>query len=183
MNEENNQNIDQEVQEGNYYTPYNVGLDEISGTDLERYISHASGLPDKIDAILTGFGTAEFIEERLGVKLQLTTEQKTEITKIIRDVLLGDTFIGDMPTIISQKLNLDQNTSRETSSMLISELFAPAIEEIKKMQAANFPDRVGKKQNPPTAPQPQSMPQKQQKIPGEELPETGGNIIDLRNQK
>lgn len=160
-----------------YPTPYDVDIGSLNSNDLEGFISRTLALPQILGRILTNFSTAEFIEEKLGVVFGLNTNQKKEIARIIRDVILADIYIGDMPAQISSKLGVDQSMATEIARAIVSQLFAPVIEDIKKLQLQKF----GKLPNSST-PQPPQQARPPQHIPGEELPETGGNIIDLRSK-
>src|SRR3989344_7123413 len=98
--------------DSSYATPFNV---DFSGPKSKNYFTEYTArvlsLPESIKNILMDSPTAEFIEENLGPTFNLTPEQKTEITRIIRDILLGDVSLNSMPSLISSKLNADQNTS------------------------------------------------------------------------
>ncbi len=157
-----------------YPTPYDVDIGSLSPPDLEEFISRTLALPQILGRILTNFSTAEFIEDKLGTVFGLTGNQKKEIARIVRDVILADIYIGDMPAQISSKLGVDQNTATEIARAIVSQLFAPVIEDIKKLQLQKFGKLPGS-----SAPQQPSVPRP---VPGAELPETGGNIIDLRSK-
>ncbi|MDP2932982.1 MAG: hypothetical protein Q8N81_02520, partial [bacterium] len=117
--------------------------------------------------------TSEFIESLTQKYAQLSV-QGPDIARIIRDVILTDIYIGDMPAQISSKLGVDQNVAVEIARAIVSQLFAPVIEDIKKLQLQKFGKLPGS-----NAPQQSTTPQK---VPGEDLPESGGNIIDLRSK-
>jgi hypothetical protein len=89
---------------------------------------------------------------------------------------MAEIFIGDMPTQISSKLGIDQGAALEIARAIVSRLFAPAIDDIKRLQLQKFgklPGSSAQQTSQTKAPQP---------VPGEDLPETGGNIIDLRSK-
>lgn len=159
-----------------YPTPYDVDIGSLNHNDLEEFISRTLMLSQTLDRVLTNFSTAEFIEEKLGTVFKLNSNQKRDVVRIIRDVILTDIYIGDMPAQISSKLGVDQNMALEIARAIVSQLFAPVIEEIKKLQLQKFGKLPGSSVSQPF---PQRPPQH---IPGEELPETGGNIIDLRSR-
>lgn len=140
--------------------------------NIESYMNRVRNLPESIKQTLTDSATADYIIETIAPHFSLEEEQVTELTRIIRDILLGDLFIGDMSTNISQKLNVDQQVTQQIQEKMINDLFANAIEDIKKIQREKFPDRVGQRSGT-SSPQPPNM----KNIP----PVNQSNIIDLRN--
>ncbi len=158
-------------------TPYNIDLDILSA-DETLWSSFAKKfviLPKDVKDILLLDNTTAFLLD-ISHQLTLNEEQTKELTRIIRDVLLGDIFINDMSATISQKLNADQQTAQQIRDKIVKELFASAIEDIKKIQQDKFPDRVGQG-SVSTMPQPPAPPQ-MKNVP----PVNQSNVIDLRNQ-
>ena len=154
-----------------YSTPFNVDffLKSKSEGYFREHILKVLSLPEPIKNILINLSTAEFIEENLGQSFRLSADQKTELTRIIRDTLLADVFLGDFPSLISSKLGIDMNTANQVAQKIMTELFAPAIEDIKNMQREKFKDRIAQaKKN-----------QTQQPPPNTEQ----GNVINLRNRE
>ncbi len=139
------QQQDNVLKSSSYATPFNVDL---FGVKPENYFAIYTkivlSLPESIKNILMDFSTAEFIEENLGSSFNLTSEQKTEITRIIRDVLLGDLFIGEMAQSVSIKAKLDPDEAKKIKDSIVSVLFKPAAEDIKKLQTERFPEKINK---------------------------------------
>src|SRR3989338_1927531 len=122
-------------------TPFSVDLFSPSGeTFFEEYAKKIAPVSVPIKNILMDNSTTDFVEANLGPAFGFSLEQKTEIMRILRDVLLGDLFIGDMIATISQKLNVDSQVAQQISTSILNELFAPAIEDIKRIQREKFPD-------------------------------------------
>lgn len=153
-------------------TPFNVDFFSPSGENFfEEYTKKVTPLSASIKNVLMDDSTTNFVEEDLGSTFGLNLEQKTEVLRIVRDILLGDLFAGDMIVTIAQKLNVDQTTAQQIRDKIVKELFAPAIEDIKKIQRERFPDRTkqGTAPQPPAPPQIKTVPAVNQ-----------GNVIDLR---
>jgi hypothetical protein len=165
--------------EGEYATPYNVGIKNLTQSQLSAYISRSQELPPAIKDILADFSSAEFVEEKVGPKFSLTPEQKKGFTEIVRDILIGDMYMGDMIQEIHERIGLDQSLARNLANDTVNQLFAPALDDIKKIQSERFGNRVG--QNPPPVAAPPTSAARP--VPGADLPETNGNIIDLRTIK
>ncbi|MDO8686678.1 MAG: hypothetical protein Q7K11_00515 [Candidatus Berkelbacteria bacterium] len=167
--------------DSSYATPFNV---DFSGPKPKNFFAEYTmkvlSLPESIKNILMDSSTAEFIEENLGPNFNLTPEQKTEITRIIRDVLLGDASLTSMPSLISSKLNTDQNTSVQIANKIVNDLFGSAIEDIKKLQADSFPEKITSRPVMPPRPQTPRIPEKPDlKI---EPDINRNNVVDLRNK-
>jgi len=122
-----------------YYTPYLIDLlpmrDEIK---IELYMKKVRTLPQSLINTLIKSETADFLEDDLGPSFKLPEDKIENLTRIIRDVILADLFIGNMTSEIGKRLNLDQNTAQQIRDRIIGELFAPAIEDIKKVQREKF---------------------------------------------
>lgn len=156
--------------------PYFVDSSKTPGFNWEKFQDKIDALPDSLYDILVDEKTSDFIKLLTQKYIQLSV-QGPDLARLIRDVVIGDIFFGDIPSEISKKLGIDSGIAREIANLIVSQLFAPVLDDIKKVQATKFPGRVSQPQ-PPT-PQ-QNIPRP---VPGADLPETGGNIIDLRNQK
>lgn len=148
----------------------------MSNLDWEKLQDKIDVLPQSLANLLTDSKISAFIESLTQKYIQLSV-QGPYIARIIRDVILADIYIGDMPAQISSKLGIDQNTALGIARAIVSQLFAPVIEEIKKLQLQKFGKLPGS-----SVPQPPQQTRPPQRIAGEELPETGGNIIDLRSK-
>lgn len=153
-----------------YATPYNVDLFLPKPKNFfEEYTRKVLSLPESVRNILMDSSTAEFIEDNLGSSFNLTLEQKTEITRVIRDVLLGDLFIGEMAQNISVKAKIAPDEAKGIRDLIVSSLFKPATEDIKKLQIQKFPEKIGRP------------------IPGRpdlkiESDINRNNVVDLRNR-
>ena len=89
-------------------TPFNVDLFSPSGENFfEEYTKKVTPLSASVKNVLMDDSTTNFVEEDLGSTFGLNLEQKTEVLRIVRDILLGDLFIGDMVVTISKKLAVD----------------------------------------------------------------------------
>jgi len=155
------------------YDPVEVDDDYFAANEKEQevFYSKVKTLSNGVVNILFGLNTADTIK-KICATSGLNARQSAELARLLRKVLTADIYIGDMPTQISSRLGVDQNTALEIARSVISQLFAPVIEDIKKIQLQKF----GKL---PSSSRQQSV-KPLQSTSGEELPKTGGNIIDLR---
>jgi len=173
MNEDQKDNV-----KSGYFTPFDVDrhLAEYSSTS---FFQRVGSLPDSLKDIMANPSTAEFIEEKLGTEFSMNYVQKIEVTRIIRDVLLGDISINAMASKISENLEIDSTVAYQIQSKIVNELFGPAIEDIKKLQTERFPEKPDR----PVAPM---RPQTQKITEGSDLkidPDINrNNVVDLRNK-
>lgn len=178
-----NDTLDQQdniLEDSTYATPYNVDLFLPKPKNFfTEYTTRVLSLPESLKNILMDSSTAEFIEENLGPAFDLTPDQKTEITRIIRDIILGDVSLNSMPSLVSSKLVVDQNTSTQITNKVVNDLFGPAIEDIKKLQAERFQGRTNK----PNISQEYQSPKTPERPDLKIDPSINkNNIVDLRNR-
>lgn len=142
-----------------FVSPFDL-FPEKEFSSYESYVNYVSTLPKPVRSLLVGSTTAEFIEDILRPQFNLSDSQVTVATAIIRDVLLANLFIGEMLGALTDEAGLDPQNAKKMSDMIVGQLFAPAIEDIKKLQRENFADRLGGGAAPqpprPVSAQPQS---------------------------
>lgn len=150
------------------YSPFEVLTENFgqSETTWDNFSYKISSTPLTIQDLILGVSAEEFILD-ITQQLNLQEYQSKNLALIVGEVILGDLFAGDMAQTISEKLGIDLQTAQQIRDKIVKELFAPAIEDIKKIQREKFPDRT--KQGTP--PQPQTT-----------SPVNQSNVIDLRNQ-
>ena len=167
--------------------PYFVDTSATPGFNWERFQDKIDVISDNLFALLVDEATSEFIKSLTQKYIRLSP-QGPDVARLIRDVVIADVFIGDMPQELSRRLGIDQQLAREVANQIVSQLFTPVLEDLKKLHREKFPGRLPAK--PATQQVPgdrfqvsgQSGQAQPQKYQGEELPESGGNIIDLRNK-
>lgn len=154
-----------------YFTPYDIDISNLSPKELENYISRTLELPQAVGRLLTNFTTAEFISDKLGLEFNLNIDQKKEIARIIRNVILADIPIKDMPNVISERLPTDIGTAGKITNLITNNLFGSIIDEIQEFQNQKFKNKQ------------ESKPQKQFSQPQSLHEQNMGNVVDLRNKK
>lgn len=167
--------------------------------DWERLNTKIDKIPQTLADFLVDIKVSEFIDALAQKYIQLSV-QGPDMARLIRDVVIRDIFIGDIPKEISDRLGVDQTLAREIANLIISQLFTPIIEDIKKVQNERYPGRLpaqsqvsgvrvqgsGQSGQDPKPVAPPSYAKASEgtakHYQGEELPESGGNIIDLRSK-
>lgn len=173
------------------YSPYEVDFKELLSSEKtwNVFANKFIKLPFAVKDIIVSRTTADYLKI-LYSRIGLDQNQSADLSRIIRDVLLTDIFLGDFPTLISQKLNIETKTASQIVQRVVNELFAPAIEDIKKMQREKFEDRItqirsGQIRQSPTPQQPLIPAQSRRPTglvrPSEIVQE--GNVINLRDRE
>lgn len=161
-----------------YYSPFRVDAKNSSETSWESFLQKVNNISISTKNILTAEDTVEFVIT-LAEDFELTDEQSVNLSRIIRDILIGDLVINDLTITIGQKLMLDQDTAKQIGDTIINNLLAPVVEDIKSLQTQRFTEKISQ----PTVPSEPQMP----KIPNRpdlkiEPNINRNNVIDLRNK-
>ncbi|MBI2062575.1 MAG: hypothetical protein HYT64_02715 [Candidatus Yanofskybacteria bacterium] len=161
-----------------YYSPFRVDAKNASEISWESFLQKVNTISVSIKNVLTDANTVEFIIT-LAEDFELTDNQSANISRIIRDTLVGDLFINDLTVTISQKLILDQDTAKQIRDKIVNNLLAPIIEEVKKLQTERSPEKVSRPAVIPELQTPRIPDRPDLKIE----PEINrNNVIDLRNK-
>ena len=138
---------DPQLQTNTSFLSYIPG--EVDLADILKYPMAMREFQAKLDAtsevlhkILFSDVTFSFLI-KTAVEYDLTDDQAKEVSRIVRDILLGDLYLGDMIAQVKEKLGIDEEKARAISNALGEELFTPVLDEIKKLQLKNFSDRIG----------------------------------------
>lgn len=156
------------------FTPLFVDSVLMSDLDWERLNMKIDKLPQTLADFLVDAGIPEFIDLLTQKYIRLSV-RGPDVARLIRDVVIGDIFIGDMPQELSRRLGIDPATAREIANQIVSQLFTPILEDLKKVHNERYPGRLPTKAAT-------TLPQEPRHYQGEDLPESGGNIIDLRSR-
>lgn len=156
----------------NIYSPTEIDNDIILLDDEkhELFYSKINALPQNIQNILFYLDTEEKLKN-ISTQAKLNQNQSAELTRLVRDILISDVYLGDIVKETQKHLVVSEETAREIANQIISEIFAPALEELKK----NHVQKFGKKtENAPTPANPPAS------NPGNI--NNPNNMVDLRNK-
>lgn len=137
--------------------------------DWDIFANKFIKLPLKVKDVMTS-ATTDYYLEFLSKKVGLDQNQSSDLSRIVRDVLLADAFLSDFPALISSKLGVEASIANQIANKIVSELFALAIEDIKNMQREKFKDRIAQNRS-------NQSQQSSQNTNAEQ-----SNVIDLRKQ-
>lgn len=137
-------------QDNSYHTPYNVDIATlVDETARVKYIERVLSLPKPLVDILFNSETANWIEEELGPRFNLSADQKRELTRTIRDVVLAEFNIKTISEIIQNRLQVDEVTAKNLTKELVANVLMPGWEDLKKIHDAKFKNEL-----PPSPPPP-----------------------------
>lgn len=129
-------------------------------------------LPQDLADFLVDYRTSNFIRN-LTINKKVDPRLGTEIAAIVRDVIVADLYIDDLPTIFRDRLGISQDLAYETANEVVSQLFPPIIEGVKKIQRDKLGSRMSvQPQRPLETREPPSL--HEQNV---------GNVVDLRGKK
>ena len=134
------------------YSPYYSGEENWSDEQWESYDTYINQLEPRYREILTSAHTTTVIAALLANN-GLTTAHGKKIALIIREIILGRIALSDLAQTIQTTLGTDQILTASLAKTIIDQIFNTA----------------------PSVP-------KQTSIPGQDLPESGGNVINLRDR-
>jgi hypothetical protein len=162
-------------------SPYFVDNDKAPNFNWERFQDKIEEVPEVLFGVMVDDVTSEFVKSLTQSYLPLRA-LGSDIARIIRDVILVDIYIGDMPAQISSRLGIDANTAKEVAKQIVSRVFMPVMEDLKKVQMAKFGKwPVPARQN--FAPQNLGGQAGQnQQLPQQTEPQIYGDTVDLRNK-
>ncbi len=92
------------------------------------------GLPLTLQDILVSKKTIVFFDELVKSKI-INSNQGTTLAAIVRGIITGTLFIGDLTKIIANELHIPEGTALNISNTLINSLFKNALEDIKQIQS------------------------------------------------
>ncbi len=144
--------------------PFFAFSDKESESERQEFLDTYSTLPLAVKNIISGTATLQFLLS-LGSEFQISVIKLEGLSKIIREILINKIYVGDAQNLIRDYLVIDDLVVRNIVSRIVSELFRPAINDIKVAQQKVF---VGKLNQPKAQ---------------VNAPINQNNIIDLRDKK
>lgn len=131
-----------------FYTPYNVDVGELIKDRFRwnKFRDKIFALPPAFKDILSGVSTAEFFMQ-IANKHSLTEDGFKNLLRIVRDIILTDIYLGNITNEIKNRLKIDETTAKNIGGLIVSELFAPILGDLKKIHIEKFAKNIPKQQN------------------------------------
>ena len=175
-------------------SPMYAGFGNLNGQERDKFINDLGQLSVELKNFFTAKETAESIFE-IGRSNVLIDGQISRLAQLIRDLVLGNIFIKDFTSILTERLDIDEPTAFKLVNRITSELLKPVIEDIKRIQRNKFAERINRHKPieaaPPTPKPVQIKPPISQQSEGvnnntkkalEDQLQKIASVIDLRNK-
>lgn len=161
------------------FSPYFAQQDIEKNEERAEFLKLFNSLPQTVKNLLTSLDAAEKIIN-IGKTFGLDEFDTEALSFAIRKIIAGEVFIGNGIELIANETGLPSERAKNLLSLIANEVLAPALEDVKKIQAAKFPQRFGSAPAPvQTQVKPNLAPARQPEPPQSPNP----NIIDLRNKQ
>ncbi len=157
------------------FSPYFAEQDIEKEEERAKFLKLFNGLPQTVKNALTSLDTAEKIVN-IGKTFGLDEFDTETLSFTTRKIATGEVFVGNGTELIAHEVGLPPERAKNLLGLIVNEVFAPALEDIKKIQTAKFPQRFGA----PVQSQSQVPPPVKQPEPTQS---DNPNVINLRNRQ
>jgi hypothetical protein len=137
------------------------GVSDPKQRDL--FLEQFGKLPPSIQDFLLSPEVAQGIAQ-VSTQFGLSLDQAEVVARIMREVTVGNLFIGDAPGVFSQKLNCSPQVGTDLTRALVQSVLLPIANDIKKLR--------GETPSQPTSPDQPASPQA----------EASDNTLNLRQK-
>ena len=130
--------------ESTIYDPYDAYLNDV-GDDRFRYGQFSDkikNLSENFQDFIFDTATGDFIKDRISLALGLNQDQSKETAKIVMDLVLADLYLGNVVGEIQSRLGVDGIKAKTIAGLIIAQLFAPILEDLKKMHLEKFAKNI-----------------------------------------
>lgn len=158
------------------FSPYFAQEDVEKEEDRLKFLEILKNLPQKIKDLLISESATEKIVN-IGKTFGLDEFDTEALSFAVRKIATGEVFIGDGVELIANETGLPMERAKSVFGLIVNEVFASALEDIKKIQTTKFPQKFGNVSAP-------VRPQTQSSISRPKPDQTADpNVIDLRNRQ
>lgn len=166
------------------FSPYFAQDDIERDEERSMFLKSFDGLPQKIKDLMASMEMAEKIMN-IGITFGLDEFDTEAVSLAVRKIATGDIFVGNGADFIANETELPKERAKSLVSLIINEVLAPALDDIKKIQAQKFPEKVARTSETAKSFTPiRSAPFNPSERPDLKIePEINkNNIVDLRNR-
>jgi hypothetical protein len=155
------------------YSPYFAQIDIEAPSSRAEFLELFNKTPQLIKNWVTSTETAELLLN-MGISFKLDEYDTEAIAYVIRQIVVGEIPLIEAPDTIAQEIKISPNTAREILGACLRDILTPVLEEVKKIQAARFPNITPQTKN-------QNMANLQKSFaPSADV--NPSNIVDLRTK-
>ncbi len=119
------------------YSPYDVDLDN-SNFNWQRFCEQLELAPTSIKELIFNLNTALFLRNNIAHKFSLNHEQSISLSRVLRDVLIAEIYLGDLNGQLKERLGITEEVAKEIAAITLNQLFAPILEELRSMHKTRF---------------------------------------------
>lgn len=141
-------------------SPLYAGLDDLINAESKLFMGNFFRLSRTLRDFIISEETSNTILG-IGQEYKLGSKQISQIAASIRELVLGNLFVKDFPSVLESRLGVNELTATEIVNKLISQSFGPILEDIKKIQRAKFPERIDQMKSSASAQPAAAFPQTQ----------------------
>ena len=122
-------------------SPYFAGFADLDGSDYALFLTSFVDLPVSLKSFLSSPKTANAVYS-LAIENILGETEASLIAALIREVAVGNVFVKDLPSLLASKLNIDPAKASTIANKIAADLFAPIIQDLKRIQQQKFGDKI-----------------------------------------
>jgi len=123
------------------YSPFDVDAEEWSNDDYKwsEFVGRIGRLPASAQDVLFDSNAAYSIKD-IASNHELTEDQIKNLSRVVRDTILGDLVLGEMSSNIATKLNLSNDIASAIANSIIS--YSKSHLKTKRSQRNCHPDHL-----------------------------------------
>ncbi len=122
-------------------SPYMAGFDDLKSKERDDFLHVFNNMPQQIKKFLIAAKTAGTIFSN-GRALDLTETQISDLSALVRETVIGNIFLKDLPDRIVEKLKITSEKANDLTNKIIAECFSEILEEFKRIQKNKFGDKI-----------------------------------------
>ncbi len=128
------------LEEAQIYDPYEAYISQILDDSFKYNQLHdkLSALPDNLLDFVFSPEPAEFVKDIIATPFNLSEKQTKEVIKIVLGLILTDAYLGNIVGEVQNRLNIDDQKAKTIAGLIVSELFAPILDDLKKVHIEKF---------------------------------------------
>lgn len=154
------------------FSPYFALQEAEKPEERREFLNLFDKLSQKVRELLTSLEVSEKLMS-IGKTFGLEELDTEALSFAVRKIATGEVFVGNGTEFIAGETGLPIERARELLNLIVNEVFTPALEDIKKIQAAKFP-QTG------TPVQSQVRPPIKKPEPSQTV---NPNVVNLRNRQ
>ena len=132
------------LEEAQIYDPYEAYVNQIidDGFKYDQLHKKLASLPENLLDFIFSPELAEFIKDKIVAPFNLNKQQTKETAKVVLELILTDIYLGNIVSEVQGRLAIDDQKAKTIAGLIVAELFAPILEDLKKMHIEKFAKNI-----------------------------------------